>query len=348
MYRAEYLNTYPFFEKVLKITPVKAIHDSLTGVIARPFILSFIHDLISRGVPFTLAIMDLDNFKRVNDDYGHKAGDMVLSDAAASLREYYGEDGVIGRFGGDEFLAVYLKSVDYDTLHTFYKRLFMPGGAFRRTIHLQDASIFLTATVGSASFPKDAEQFDDLFQQIDKVLYRGKAKGRNCFIIYVPSKHDRLQIPELAGHSLYETLYSMAEAFDSGGDTEEKLLNAFRTLREMLRFQKLLHISRDGRLMDTENHRLLAENVGFHGGTTTSLQPVEEVEMLKDREPQLYKALDALGLESVLFARLEAGQEEYACLIICPEAHAKHIWQDKELSAAFVLARMLSQQSRSE
>ena len=97
--------------------------------------------------------------------------------------------------------------------------------------------------------------------------------------------------------------------------------------------------------MDTENHSLLSENVGFHGGTTTSLQPVEEVEMLKGREPQLYKALDALGLESVLFARLEAGHEEYTCLIICPEAHAKHIWQDKELSAAFVLARMLSRQT---
>lgn len=345
MYRAEYLTSYPFFEKVLKITPVKAIHDSLTGVIARPFILAFIQDLISREVPFTLAIMDLDNFKRINDDYGHKAGDMVLSDAAASLREYYGEDGVIGRFGGDEFLAVYLKSADYETLHTFYMRLFMPGGAFRRTIHLENASIFLTATVGSASFPKDAAQFDDLFQHVDKVLYRGKAKGRNCFIIYVPSKHDRLQIPKLAGRSLYETLYSMTEAFDSGADTEEKLLNAFRTLREMLHFQRLLHITRDGRLIDTENHRLLAENVGLFEGTTTSLQPVEEVETLKDRQPELYKPLDALGLESVLVARLETVHEEYAGLIICPEAHAKHIWQDKELSAAFVLARMLSRQT---
>lgn len=101
MYSEAYLLTLSFFQKALRASGPETLHDTLTGVIAHPYILSFIHTLTERGVPFTLAIIDLDNFKHVNDHYGHEIGDRVLSEIAAALRDAVGTDGVVGRFSVD-------------------------------------------------------------------------------------------------------------------------------------------------------------------------------------------------------------------------------------------------------
>ena len=67
MYQADYLSTFPYFQRTLESVPLYAVHDSLTGLISRKYILEFIRDLIDRGVHFSLGIIDLDNFKDIND-----------------------------------------------------------------------------------------------------------------------------------------------------------------------------------------------------------------------------------------------------------------------------------------
>lgn len=343
MYRAEQLATYPFFDEMLRHVPIETLLDSLTGLVSRPYILAFIRDLIRREQPFTLALLDLDNFKMVNDVHGHKTGDRVLTELSASLRAFLGGDGVAGRYGGDEFLIVYTKSVVYEDVHAAFMRMYHEGGVLRRVYKLDDLSLFVTATMGSAAFPMDAGQYDDLFARIDKALYRGKSKGRNCFIMYVAAKHEGLHIPALSRRSLYETVQSMAEGFDSSEDVREKLLRGFLPLRDNLHLHKLLAISADGRVTDVETGEQLAELGGFTAAPVKGIWALSELTEMLDGWPTLYNALSARGLEAVMFSQVRHASGEYACLAFCPEAHTKRIWQDDEYAAAYILTRMLSQ-----
>lgn len=343
MYRTEQLSSYPFFEEMLRHVPIDTLLDSLTGLVSRPYILAFIRDLMRRDTPFTLAILDLDNFKMVNDVHGHKTGDRVLTEVSASLRAFLGSDGVAGRYGGDEFLIVYTKSAAYDDVHALFMRMYHDGGVFRRIYKLDDLSLFVTATTGSAAFPADATQYDDLFSRIDKALYRGKSKGRNCFIMYVPAKHDGLHIPALSRRSFYETVKSMAEGFDDAESVRDKLTHAFIPMRDNLHLHTLLSISDDGRLTNVETGECLVKLGGSAAYPVKGIWALSELTELLEYWPELYNALSALGLESVMFSQVRGGSAEYSCLALCPEAHTKRMWQDDEYAAAFILSRMLSQ-----
>ena len=342
VYSSEYLSTYPYFQNVLESVPLFAVHDSLTGLIARKYMLEFIRDLIERRVPFTLGIIDLDNFKSINDHYGHATGDGVLSQLGQTLRDCVGPDGLAGRFGGDELLMVYFKSNAYQHIHDLYDSFFSGGRLLRRTYTVNGHALFITGTVGSASYPEDAKDYDSLFAKVDKTLYRGKSKGRNCYIIYVEGKHGHLEIPKLAKHSLYDTLREMAEAFDQGVDTEEKLRWGFAPIRENLRMNTLMYLDGEGRLRDVISGQDLGVTGHVDALMENGLYAPDNLAECYEANRVLAMALVKAGYESALFFRLEGGTRGFRCLILCPEPHTMHIWQDEERCAAFFLARLLN------
>ncbi len=197
MYTLDDLKKYKYFDGA----DINFVLDSLTGIISRQYILDFARTLVNSNTPFAMCMMDLDNFKYVNDSYGHRAGDICLKNIAESLQKCVGEDGLVGRFGGDEFIIIYLKSNKYDDVHDFLAHVY-DGKAVRRFMYIDNVRIFVTATTGSASFPLDAGDYNDLFQKMDKALYRGKSKGRNCYIVYVHEKHKDIVVSDRAGNSL--------------------------------------------------------------------------------------------------------------------------------------------------
>ena len=97
MYTKEQLLKYPYFEEVFKSRDVSNVIDSLTGLVSRRYILEFIQYLVENNIPFTLAILDLDNFKFINDSYGHKMGDNVLAGLSNDLERYLEDYGLAGR-----------------------------------------------------------------------------------------------------------------------------------------------------------------------------------------------------------------------------------------------------------
>ena len=159
--------------------------DPLTRAYSKSFIVEKIKEAIDSKRQFSLMILDIDNFKLFNDSYGHMFGDIVLVETAAAVNSVIGDNGFISRIGGDEFLVLYYVDNNYDDVHLACKTIRDSITELSKN-NVKQAEI--TATVGCSSYPKDGDSYEVLFRKADKALYRGKKKGRNCFIIYSVEK----------------------------------------------------------------------------------------------------------------------------------------------------------------
>ncbi len=176
----------------VKINSIK--HDSMTGLLEKSDILRIAKERIDdrRLEGTAIAIIDIDFFKSVNDTFGHQFGDEVIKRTASIISNEIGADGISGRFGGDEFLVVL-----YDIKSEKDLRVKLKGIKNKVTSTFPDKGIDkdnpLSVSIGSAVFPKDADNYDDLFELTDHCLYLAKEKGRNRYIIYSPEKHGSLE-----------------------------------------------------------------------------------------------------------------------------------------------------------
>ncbi len=153
--------------------------DPLTGVMNRTGVIQKIEEIL-RQEPCeqgALCFLDMDDFKQVNDTYGHSFGDKVLTELAARLRILEDENSVVGRFGGDEFLA-YLR-------HTNGREdISNRAAAICRNLELGEAGQHLSASIGIAVYPDDGKTFGELLQKADKALYSSKCRGKNRVMFY--------------------------------------------------------------------------------------------------------------------------------------------------------------------
>ena len=185
-------------DKIKKIEYFKThseeyLFDSLTNVLSRKSILGLINYYISKNKPFYLLMLDIDNFKLVNDFFGHKAGDEVLSNVASDIVSYFEKYGIVGRYGGDEFLVVIDEPsmLNYQSLWSYLREYIL---RVKRTSFIDYSEMRITITLGAVAYPTNATNFETLFNKADKAMYRGKQKGRNCFIIYVEAKHKDIDV----------------------------------------------------------------------------------------------------------------------------------------------------------
>ena len=189
LYTIDKLRKYSFFDKIIDEISLEEILDPLTGILSRAYSMKFVHSLIAEKIPFTFTIIDLDNFKFINDTYGHTAGDKVLASVSKSLAEFTDGFALAGRFGGDELLLIDLKNITTSEKTAFFENLYGKSNTLRKEIFFENGAAFVTGTSGCASFPKDSDNFSDLFGLIDKMLYLGKNLGRNCYKVYEEEKH---------------------------------------------------------------------------------------------------------------------------------------------------------------
>lgn len=156
-------------EKMLETDLLKqANSDDLTGLANRRFFLFQGRQMLCLAKrhhwPATLIYLDLDNFKFINDHYGHKVGDEVLIQVATSLQQRARESDVIARLGGDEFAMLFLNVARKDTAHLVR--------AYQES--LPQSPIIVQGSFGIAHFPKDGGTLDDLLVHADQIMYRVK------------------------------------------------------------------------------------------------------------------------------------------------------------------------------
>lgn len=143
----------------------------------------------------TIVIIDLDNFKYINDRYGHLFGDEIICIAASVIKQETGSRGTAGRIGGDEFMLVLDDINDEMELRSILR-------AIRSNIEVMCAEktigLHMTCSMGTAMFPENASSYKQLFRTADKALYIAKEKGKDRYVIYNKEKHGIVEGDETA------------------------------------------------------------------------------------------------------------------------------------------------------
>ena len=163
-------------EVVLKQLEVSAITDPLTGVFNRRHLMVRLDEemrlAFDNGAPLTICIIDVDNFKSVNDTYGHLCGDEVLEKMAETVKGCIGENDIFGRYGGEEFIIVFPNCELPAALETI-NRCF---DALRKNEWPHDQSI--TVSGGVSTYTKGLS-YSKFLEKADRNLYKAKRNGRN-------------------------------------------------------------------------------------------------------------------------------------------------------------------------
>lgn len=163
--------------------------DSLTGLLAKAEITNTAIRLVDqeKRQNISLAIVDIDHFKKVNDVFGHMTGDNIIRQVASILADEVGENGLVGRIGGDEFMIVFYDAYDLENSRSRLRSIKNTvSGMFPPDVPGQPT---VTLSIGCAAYPKDASNYEELFALADFALYRAKEKGRNRYIIYDRKLH---------------------------------------------------------------------------------------------------------------------------------------------------------------
>jgi diguanylate cyclase (GGDEF)-like protein/PAS domain S-box-containing protein len=163
-----------------------AHHDPLTGLPTRTLLRDRLEVFIERAKRSqeNLAVMmvDLDNFKRVNDSLGHQAGDTVLCEISRRLKACIRKSDTVARMGGDEFIVLLPDLRSVDDAHDVCQKLL---ASVAQPIRIGSHDIIVTASIGIGLFPECGD-VDALFKNADLAMYNVKARGRNGSEIYTP------------------------------------------------------------------------------------------------------------------------------------------------------------------
>ncbi|MDO4805402.1 MAG: GGDEF domain-containing protein [Lachnospiraceae bacterium] len=340
-YDERYLAQYPFFENLCRHVGLQGILDPLTGVISRSYMIGFAESLIADQVSFSYAILDLDNFKFINDTYGHSVGDLVLMDIAANMADFLRGYGVVGRFGGDEFLIINFRDLEYDDKKSFFVDFYTSGKVLRKKVFFENRSIYVTGTTGCATFPNDANTYDGLFALMDKTLYRGKSKGRNCYIIYLESKHKDTEIRKGGSSGIYVSMHSLIRQFEFVPGLYDKLHSIMPLLKEILRISDLYYTGRQMILRGVLDSSLAEDVSDLDCLTSEDLYYTNNLEKIKDVCPKVYAVLKKRNIETVMVTRIRMEERTYGFLVLA-EPRSLRIWQEEECAVMFFLSKMIA------
>jgi diguanylate cyclase (GGDEF)-like protein len=173
--------------------------DKMTGLLSKGEILNCVQEVDARikqenekdsgDRRYSVAFVDLDNFKYINDKYGHNAADRVLIEIAGVLKEHLEDRWFAGRVGGDEFMVVF-DNASFE--ETFIKmediRRTIKDTDFRFTIDDKEVIVNTTCSIGIASYPKDGKNSEEVVRAADEAIYRAKKEGRDRIYIAIEEK----------------------------------------------------------------------------------------------------------------------------------------------------------------
>lgn len=169
---------------------VLAHHDGLTGLANRQHLLGKLEEACERAkevrLPCYLMYIDLDDFKFVNDRYGHEAGNVVLQHVAGVLKGSVRATDIVARIGGDEYVILLENLPDIERAQNIASTII---NAFGEPVLLECGSwVYVKSSIGIAEWTEDISHADDLMKRADAAMYQSKNEGKNRISCYVPEK----------------------------------------------------------------------------------------------------------------------------------------------------------------
>ena len=163
-----------------------AIHDSLTGLYNNHYFYKELEDEIEKskryGRVFSLVMFDIDDFKQINDRYGHIAGDRALVHLSDCIKRTIRKDvDIAARYGGDEFVIVFPNTSAENALKVCHRLLNLVRS---EKVIFGEKEFYITLSMGISEFPRDGEESYFLFNHADEALYESKRLGKNRITIY--------------------------------------------------------------------------------------------------------------------------------------------------------------------
>jgi diguanylate cyclase (GGDEF)-like protein len=178
---------YEAFEELEKQKAIlyqSSIMDHLTQVHNRPYIMKVFDDAFAQTKryqqAFSCILLDIDDFKLVNDNYGHPIGDLVLKEATRRIAHPLRETDSVGRYGGEEFLIILPNTTAEEALHVAEKiRIAVAEKTIGKT------ELYITISLGICDTQiNTVKSSDDMLHKVDMALYEAKKNGKNCSVTY--------------------------------------------------------------------------------------------------------------------------------------------------------------------
>lgn len=142
------------------------------------------------GGKLALLLVDLDQFKEINDTLGHDVGDLLLIEVARRLKEHAHEQRVLARLGGDEFALITTRPYDLQHIDALANSLI---ASLVSPFCISTEKLFISASIGTVRFPDDAHTVDDLLRHADQAMYAAKNAGRNRYCHFAPALQQAAQ-----------------------------------------------------------------------------------------------------------------------------------------------------------
>lgn len=337
-----------------------SVRDEMTGLLSKQTVVDYVCNAMASNSDYTsyLCIMDIDNFKYVNDNYGHLFGDEVLITVADILKDAVGERGVVGRIGGDEMLIFLEHIADRADLKSILRTIRCNvEWAYKE----RKEDLNLSCSIGAAAWPADAQDYDTLFKIADKMLYRAKENGKNRYIIYTPEIHgdvlnavvaetsaaepkrmlnvenkERFMM-ELTEHFMFRAMWNIQMVLEETGRVFGlKEVNVFYDEPAY----KAMHWRADGQAVE--------EEYLSYGGTTqfrqlfddNNLAVINSVSNLQFVCPEACEELKAKQMTAALIYRMDSGVPGYVTFY--KEEQASRLWSDSDKALLNLVGKMIA------
>ncbi len=182
MLRNVVLHHYKLKSQQVEIDLLKEIdRDSLTGLLNRRGIEKYISEHLEKLIDSTLFIIDIDNFKAINDTMGHTYGDKVLQEIATIIKEHFTEEDFVSRMGGDEFVVLMTNNINEEYIIQIASDLCR---TLEKSYNKNDHVVKISTSIGICTTRKSVISLNELYEFADIALYKSKERGKNTYTIY--------------------------------------------------------------------------------------------------------------------------------------------------------------------
>lgn len=334
--------------------------DVTTGLLTKKSIVEYTENLL-RSRPkhnVNLCVVDVDNFKQVNDTLGHLFGDEVLARVADILKEAVAGKGLVGRIGGDEMFIVLegvntlsdlrgiLRSIRSNVEWAYKDRKEVPS---------------VTCSIGVSTYPDDAVTYDDLFKIADKMLYRAKQKGKNRYIVYAYDVHGDVLSEE-------ETP-NMQSSVTKQQDKEDLVLKLLGYLARQSKapYEVMLQDIGNAFALDevhlfygTKGKKILESYWNANGGTMPeesfsdyvheenfvhlyrehNLAVIDKPDLIEQLCPRTYAYLMSHGIKVALIYKMDYKNHE-GYIVYCKMSDTSRKWSDSDMANLTYISKIL-------